>query len=681
MQGARPRDAFLDDPDLAALDRVAPAFDPLAVLRWSHQERPHTRFLAWLLDPRPHGAGAGHALGPTALRALTRLGVRRREALPGDDVTVLPDDPGEVTVDARVWCEQPLGDGVRETSRAPDLRCEWIAPDGTSWLVLIENKVDAVEGDAQLAEYLDWGRRCRPDAHRLALYLTPDGRAPERSVLREPVACLAWGEVAEALLDAVSSVDPDRASHRFAATVLTSLRARYGGDEVTRALVAGLHARHPRAAGRAASPAVETAELGALGARFPNALWHLRALRPRARPWTRAWAERVAAAWREVCPDGPRLTAQAPHAGCRDMASWRIDGVTDTLSVMALCSRDPDAPSARPRVWLGMYAPNLRAAEVLAARELTDRLAAMPWRSRDALERATPAMVRHGAWRWLAVGRAARWAPGFSPDDDARRAAEAIASLLAPHLDAWRCDDPDARLYSGDLDPEHALPDESRDREALRARRRPDAWHLWIVAPQPTGHPYELRDACALGRALSRAFGGTGALSYDLAPTTRPDAVVLGSWALRGAHDDALAAAVTAALDDGAAMILWLDDGWDLARTPSWLVPYLGPLDGEGTAWRDDVASLAGDRGTATLEADARRIAGLWSLPDDARVTVRLAAQVAGAAVPVLSSWRHGPRRVLCWNGGDHGGRLRERPDRFARWWECLRSCCDEAEP
>lgn len=677
VQGVRrSRDAFLDDPDLAALDRVVPAFDPLEVLRWTHAERPHTRFLAWLLDPRPARPGGDHALGARALRALVQLGARAREALPGDDVTALPDDPGEVPASATVWCEQPLGDGVRETARAPDIRCEWTCETG-SWLVLIENKIDAAEGDAQLAEYLDWARRHRPDAHRLTLYLTPDGRAPERSSLREPVACLAWSDVARALLDAVDNVDPERPSHRFVVMVLAALRARYGGDDTARALVAALHARHPRAAGRAASPAVDTSELAGFGARFPNALWHLRTLRPRAQSWTRAWAERVASSWAEAFPDAPRLTAHAPHAGCRDMASWTLASVTDTLSLHVLCGRDPSAPAARPRVWVGMYAPNLRADEVIVARELTERLEAMAPRSRDAIVRATPAQVHHGAWRWLAVGRSARWTRGFSPDDDARRVAEAIHGVLGEHLDAWRSEDSDARLYSGDLDPEHALPDESRDRETLRAQRRDDAWHVWIAAPRPTGHPYELRDPCALGRALSRAFGGTGALSYALgASELRAGCVVVGSWVLRAPHDAALGEGVVRALGDGASLVVWLDDGWDLARSPAWLAPYLGPLDAEGTAWRDDVLALTG---VPSLEADARRVAGLWTLPEDPRVTVHLAAQVADRVVPVLSSWRHDGARVLCWNGGDHGARLRERPDRFARWWDAVRSCCDGA--
>ncbi|MBK8696464.1 MAG: PD-(D/E)XK nuclease family protein [Deltaproteobacteria bacterium] len=114
-----PFEALLADPDLRALDAIAPAFDPLEVLATARKERPHTRFLAWLLDPHPVQPGASHGLGASVLDALVCRALSALDPLPGAPFVRASVPPSFVPASLRVLREQPLGDHAR----APDLRC------------------------------------------------------------------------------------------------------------------------------------------------------------------------------------------------------------------------------------------------------------------------------------------------------------------------------------------------------------------------------------------------------------------------------------------------------------------------------------------------------------------------------------------------------------------------------
>ena len=403
------------DPDILRLDAIAPPFDPLEVLAWARRERPHTRFLAWLLDPDDPRPGGGHGLGTSFLHGLVTHAVRAIETLPGLDPDDLPRDPqpidpGTVTVVR----EQPVGDGIRVTARAPDVRVTWRDARGTPWLLLVECKIDAAEGDGQVREYLAWARTHHPDARRLLAYVTPDGRAPVSRAEGEVVVSLAWPEVAQVGLAVVAHAAPrmEASVHAFVTSVLTALQARFGGREDARALVESLHDRHPRAAALVASPALEPSALDALRARVPRAVWHLQTVHPRAHPWTRAWTERVAHAFAMLTPaEGrtepwPVLVPGAPHADCPDMASWSLGDITACLGLYVLCTAGRAHGSARPCLWLALRSPGSTATETFSVREQSAAVDALDPATRTLLLDAVP--VQELPPRGAGCGRAPR---------------------------------------------------------------------------------------------------------------------------------------------------------------------------------------------------------------------------------------------------------------------------------
>ena len=686
--------AMLDAPELARLDAIAPPFDPLEVLAWTHAERPHTRFLAWLLDPASPRPGGGHGLGTRVLRALVARAIRSADVLPGVEPAAVPRHPAPIDpAGVTVLREAPFGDGVRASARAPDLRCAWRDPDGAPWLLLIENKIDAGEGEGQVRDYLAWAAREHPGARRMLLYVTPDGRDPDSPAQGELVVPLPWSEVADAALEAIAAAPPapDGAARAFAVATLEALRMRFGGRADVRTLVEALHDAHPRAAALAASPATEASLLEPLAQRFPSAAWHLRTLRPRARRWTRAWADAVAAAFRELAPGAPAVTACAPHADRPDLASWSIAGVTEALSLHLFCSGGAAFGSPRPRAWVGLRAPNLPPRDLFEHREQLPAVEALPEATRRWLLGAAPVFETPGAWRWLCAGAPATLPRGFSAEDDARRAARCLHELVGPHIDALAsfARDPEQRLYSCDLDPDHAIPGDARDRESLAREARPDASRVTLVTRQPTGHPYELRRERDLALALGAAFGGTGSLAYDYAPAAslglfrRSDVVVAGVGLFRAPDDSTLREAahtVHEALEGGAWLLLCGDRGGDLALARRHLGALAAPLVGATEVVElapGEGELLADEPGFDALAArDGRCLGGALgaALPEGVRVGLRL-RDPRNRLHPLVAGWRAEGRRVVWWGGGALGpwGRgLRERPEAFGRWWEAV---------
>ena len=688
---------MLASQEIQRLDAITPPFDPLEVLAWTHQERPHTRFLAWLLDPSAPRPGGGHGLGAVVLAAVVTRALRSIETLPGLAPAALPGalgriDPATVTV----LRELPLGDGVRTTARAPDVVCRWCDATGGQWVVIVENKIEAAEGEGQARDYLAWAARHHPDAHRLLLYVTPDGRSPPSVSAGDLAVPLTWSDVADAALDAIARAPlvGEPATRAFVTSVLDALRVRFGGRADVRALVEALHDAHPRAAALAASPATEPSLLEPLQRRFPNAWWHLKTLRPRAHRWTRPWADRVAEVFRELAPEAPRLVACAPHAGRPDMASWSIEGVTECLSLHAFCTPGTAFGSHRPRAWIGLRAPNLTARDVFEARDQLGAVEALPDATRAWLMDAVAVRETPAAWRWLCAGTPSVLARGYSLDDDARRVARSLHGQLAPHLDALVAfaKDPAQRLFSCDLDADFALPTDARDREALAREAAPGARAALIVTRQPTGHPYELRDACDLGTALGAAFGGGGALTYDYAPAAslghgaRPAVAVVSVGLFRGPDDASLRASVDVvreAVAAGALLLLCGDRGdLDLARAH--LGALVEPLVGESypVEFASGEAECVADdaRFEAVLARDGKLVLGALCVAVSERATVAARVRVRrplhlDAQLPLVAGWRAGAAHVVYCAGGLYGpwGRgTQQRPDGLARWWRAL---------
>jgi hypothetical protein len=140
---------------------------PISLFRtmdYGRLETAHTRTLAWLLDPNGE-----HRFGKTLLAAL--LGWLSGDAC-SDGLCV-----------KRVKSEFPIdGSGIKGRL---DVLAEgsWEDRERGSWVLVIEAKVDAWEGEEQLQKYETWLRSTNAAGREMfRVFLTPDGRAPETGI-------------------------------------------------------------------------------------------------------------------------------------------------------------------------------------------------------------------------------------------------------------------------------------------------------------------------------------------------------------------------------------------------------------------------------------------------------------------------------------------------------------------
>lgn len=125
-------------------------------------ETAHTRTLAWLFSKREHG------FDNQLLEALLRhlLKGRRIRLTQVDQVeSEYPVDCGPARAEAGRFDVLAKG------------RWEEIGKE-VSWLLVIEAKIDAEEGEEQLSQYDDWLERYPQPIEVLRVFLTPDGRKP-----------------------------------------------------------------------------------------------------------------------------------------------------------------------------------------------------------------------------------------------------------------------------------------------------------------------------------------------------------------------------------------------------------------------------------------------------------------------------------------------------------------------
>lgn len=150
--------------------RTAPRFNVFEALAVRDKETLHSRFLAFLLDP----AGS-HDQGDMFLRPFLGLALNEPD---------LRTDKHSVVVRT----EMPVGEKGRI-----DL---YIRVPGR--IIVVENKVHALERNDQLSDYRDWlaSRKVKGTL----VFLTPDGRKP---ISGEACRCLSYGDIA-GLLDGVT---------------------------------------------------------------------------------------------------------------------------------------------------------------------------------------------------------------------------------------------------------------------------------------------------------------------------------------------------------------------------------------------------------------------------------------------------------------------------------------------
>jgi hypothetical protein len=129
-------------------------------------ETAHTNALAWLLHPRKdHGLGIHllDALLSHLIKTDDYTQVQVTELLPEYRIVFGNEYLGRLDV---------FGTGT------------WVASNGasTNWLLAIEAKIDASEGDKQLENYDKWLDAYCADQQVFRVFLTPEGRHPEAEV-------------------------------------------------------------------------------------------------------------------------------------------------------------------------------------------------------------------------------------------------------------------------------------------------------------------------------------------------------------------------------------------------------------------------------------------------------------------------------------------------------------------
>ena len=135
-------------------------------------ETVHTRTLAWLLDPMKNEEhGFGHKLLEALLRQLARpILFDRLQVKHVTSEHTLKGSAGQGRLDV-------LAEG------------EWeVAGQREPWVLVIEAKVDASEGNGQLDKYDEWLTRQRVGYRPYRVFLTPDGRSPETDDDKAPNA-------------------------------------------------------------------------------------------------------------------------------------------------------------------------------------------------------------------------------------------------------------------------------------------------------------------------------------------------------------------------------------------------------------------------------------------------------------------------------------------------------------
>jgi len=167
----------------------APSFNIFRAISIERKEAVlHTPFLAFLLNPQ-----AAHGQGCIFLKAFfDALGNVKGFKQPG-----FRDDPATWSIESEVYTGKwGIIDILIE---CPSKR----------YVLVIENKIDAKEGENQLSDYADWMERARPHYRsRQMIFLTPDGRKPTSNQKRHWLPVSYSEHIQQFLDNAIAKVKP-----------------------------------------------------------------------------------------------------------------------------------------------------------------------------------------------------------------------------------------------------------------------------------------------------------------------------------------------------------------------------------------------------------------------------------------------------------------------------------------
>lgn len=168
---------------------ASPLFLPFSLfepMNREHSEVHYTKTLAWFMNEEN-----GHGFGNGVLTVLLPLFLDREKAIPADGCDVKAEE----------WGDEK--EGKKGKKNRFDITIKRQTKDGNDFAVLIEAKVNAEEGEEQLARY---ERECK--SCEILVFLTPDGRKPKTAKKENRWIPLRWREIAAKLLE---YLDTDKA--------------------------------------------------------------------------------------------------------------------------------------------------------------------------------------------------------------------------------------------------------------------------------------------------------------------------------------------------------------------------------------------------------------------------------------------------------------------------------------
>ena len=180
----------------------------LEVFGVARKEKPHSRFLAWLLDP-----GETHGLAARFLVEFLKLAQRVCDKS-------FNFDTHSVTI---------------QTEKATEGGMPDIVITGPDFLCVVENKILAVEGQDQTKRYAKWAEekeieeRGIPNDRLLLVFLTPTGREAQDSRFR-PMSYEQVVSILEGILHRQGDVEPETrfAIEQFVFSVRDTILRKFG---------------------------------------------------------------------------------------------------------------------------------------------------------------------------------------------------------------------------------------------------------------------------------------------------------------------------------------------------------------------------------------------------------------------------------------------------------------------
>lgn len=177
-QNLKALEAFVvDNPDLERLEALLDQFNIFEAVGMKRQEIRHSRFLAFLLDPREN-----HGLGDAFVKRLLQ------QVLMSTPDVFAPVTPVELSL----W--DFSGAEVHREWHHIDI---FLVDEQNQLAVIIENKVNTGEHSDQLRRYYEIVQQQCPDYRTISLYLTPMGGEPSH----EAYLPMSYGLVCEVLDD------------------------------------------------------------------------------------------------------------------------------------------------------------------------------------------------------------------------------------------------------------------------------------------------------------------------------------------------------------------------------------------------------------------------------------------------------------------------------------------------